>query len=103
MPKHSVAISESGRHGISKFRLRASFHSRNSSSIEGSSLFSNRNAGRSIGGALDWTAAVCATASVVPIERPDEGGGFPRRPNDLGFAIDPSSAAIGAAIGLMVV
>ena len=92
MPKHSVAISESGRHGISKFRLRASFHCRNSSSSEGNSFFFDKRTGRSIEGPVDWTLVACATVSVVPIERPDEGGGFPRRPNDLWFTIDPSSA-----------
>jgi len=95
MQKHSVAINESGRHGISKLCLRASFHCRKSSSSEGNSLFSNSRTGRSIEGPVDRTFVVCAMASFPTIERPDEGGRFPRRPNDLWFTIGPSSALSG--------
>jgi len=65
MPKHNVAISDSGRHGISKFRLRARFHSRKSSSSCENSGFFNSDIGSAIEGPVDSTIVLCATDSVV--------------------------------------
>ena len=63
MPKHNVAISDNGRHGISKFLFRARFHSRKSSSIREDSGVFDSSTDRSTECPVASTLVLCATAS----------------------------------------